>query len=286
MNKYIIILLIPLLPFINCISLNDTLVLPVKYSKVDYYLLDTILTEDIIPKSNWKLFTLNKNNISLNALWIKAKADTSLPFQVKTVLFFDGNASNLHCSAFFGKVLYQVGVNVLCIEYRGFGKSYGTLSPNEETLFTDGTAAYDYLLDSLGIEENDCVIFGFSIGSTAAVEMAKNNSPIGLFLIAAISTADYQANEITGDFNIPADWFTSSKLDNLSKISSIACPVCFVHGKSDATIPYHCSEILYKKAKEPKDLFLNNNDHMEIYWNDKYWSEIFNNFVQNIDIIH
>lgn len=95
-------------------------------------------------------------------------------------------------------------------------------------------------LDSL---LKDIYILGRSIGSTAAVDVARQKDIGGLILISPLSNGrDMAANMGLG-------WLSGlvgDAFDNLSKAQDIRSPVLIVHGEEDEIIPVELGEKLYK----------------------------------------
>lgn len=278
--RYIVVTFICIFVSFKCIHLNDLLVFPAQFTETNNYDLDTIL-DGYVDSLLWDTVSIKKNEISLNGLWIKSNKDSQNILSKYAFLYFDGNSSNLVYTAKVGKVMHKTGMNFLGIEYRGYGKSYGSAAPSEKTLFADGTAALLYLTENLGIKIENIFVVSFSIGSIVAVEISQKTNFKGVFLMAPLSSAEYLADRISGGFNLNPEWITDSKLDNLSKIGNIKSPICFIHGKNDATIPYHSSMQLFEKANQPKNIYLNDNDHMELLLNDKYWLPLLEQFVNS-----
>jgi pimeloyl-ACP methyl ester carboxylesterase len=278
--QHIILFSVCIFTNLECIRLNDLLVFPSQFTKTDNYQLDTVF-DGYVDSSNWDTITISKSNVSLNGLIIKSNKDTQNILSNYWVLYCDGNASNLVSTAISGKAIHKTGVNFLGFEYRGYGKSYGSVELNEKTIFTDANTALSYLNEDLGIKTENIIVMGFSIGTTAAIETSQWRQFAGVFLMASIASAEYLANQISGGFNVKSDWFTDSKLDNLSKIGNLKSPVCFVHGKKDGTIPYYSSIQLFEKAHDPKRIYLNDDDHNQLLWDDAYWLPLLKQFLES-----
>ena len=80
-------------------------------------------------------------------------------------------------------------MNVLAIDYRGFGDSTG--EPSEEGLTIDAVAAFEWLVEH-GAKESDVLIAGTSLGTGVAVQAAAalegaGRKPRGVVLLAPFS---------------------------------------------------------------------------------------------------
>ncbi|HSR93131.1 MAG TPA: alpha/beta fold hydrolase, partial [Gemmatimonadales bacterium] len=101
---------------------------------------------------------------------------------VRWVLILHGNAGNLATPGRpeHDRQLHDMGLGVLAPDYRGYGESEG--KPSEAGLYTDARTAYDFLRDSLRIPPNRIVIYGHSLGSAVATQLATSVEAAGLIL--------------------------------------------------------------------------------------------------------
>src|SRR4030067_3793407 len=88
-----------------------------------------------------------------------------------TVLFFHGNAENISFRLDFADRLLALGLSVLLVDYRGYGKSTG--KPSEKGIYEDALAGYQFLTDSLSIRPENIILWGSSIGAAAAPDFAN-----------------------------------------------------------------------------------------------------------------
>ena len=89
----------------------------------------------------------------------------------RTLLFLHGNAGNISHRYEIIEDFVKLPVNVLIIDYRGYGKSEGR--PSEQGLYTDARAAWDYLTTRRNIPASQIVIFGESLGGAVAIDLAS-----------------------------------------------------------------------------------------------------------------
>jgi pimeloyl-ACP methyl ester carboxylesterase len=100
-----------------------------------------------------------------------------------TVLLLHGNAGDVTQFRGLGEWLAASGLQVLAVDYRGYGASPGT--PSEDNLRADARAAYRYVRDVLGEPPGRVVLIGHSLGASLAVEVAARDSVAGLVLFSA-----------------------------------------------------------------------------------------------------
>ena len=89
--------------------------------------------------------------LGVEEVWLTAEDGVKLnawffpsPASSKALLWFHGNAENIGHGFDQLKALAALGVNVLALDYRGYGKSEG--SPDEPGIYRDADAAYVYLV--------------------------------------------------------------------------------------------------------------------------------------------
>lgn len=167
------------------------------------------------------------------------------------ILYFHGNAGDLSGWQFVAEDFTSLGYNFMIIDYRGYGKSSGKLS--EEGLYLDARAAYDYLI-ARGFAPGNILIYGRSIGSGIAVDLALSQRCKGLILESPFSSLARLANEKL-PFFFPS-LYLRYRFDNLGKINGVRCPVIFLHGSDDTLIPASHSEKLFRRFNGKKELVI------------------------------
>lgn len=164
-----------------------------------------------------------------------------------SILYFHGNAGHIGDRRGYIDDLRRLPANVFALDYRGYGRSEG--KPNEEGLYRDARAAYDWLVQRTPAQR--IVVLGKSLGGGPACEIASTVPVGGLIVQSAFTSAKDMAGRVMPIF--PARWFMRTSYDNLSKVRSIACPKLFVHGRRDEMIPFSMAERLFEAAAEPKE---------------------------------
>ena len=76
--------------------------------------------------------------------------------------------------------------SVFIFDYRGYGHSEGR--PNEAGCIADGRAAQHWLAERMGIQPNEVVLMGRSLGGAVAVALAAENGAQALVLENAFPT--------------------------------------------------------------------------------------------------
>jgi len=169
----------------------------------------------------------------------------------EVILYFHGNAGDLSQWQFVSEDFTALGFNFFIIDYRGYGKSTGDIS--EKGFYEDAQAAYNYLLGK-GFRPEHIIIYGRSIGSGVAVELASKKKSKGLVLESPFSSFARLANE-KFPFFFPS-LYLRFRFDNLGKINDVRCPVIFLHGSDDTLIPPTHSRLLFDRFKGTKKMIL------------------------------
>jgi pimeloyl-ACP methyl ester carboxylesterase len=200
----------------------------------------------------------------LHAWWIPSKDPDA-----KTLLYFHGNAGALEYEANReAKVFEQMGANLLLVDYRGYGNS-SPLQPSGATTRNDALAALHYLERERHIEPAKIVLFGWSIGSGVATQLAVDAPEAGgLILLSPISSVPDVANE-SWVFRYPlrpSQWlWHGDDFANQDKIGSVHMPVLLIAGTADTLAPPWMARELYARANEPKLLrFIQGAGHEDI----------------------
>jgi hypothetical protein len=168
------------------------------------------------------------------------------------LLICHGNAGNL--SEFDRPVHYaglrQLGLSLLAFDYRGYGESGG--SPGEQGLYRDGDAAYRYLRDVRGVPAEAIVLFGHSLGSAVAIDLASRHPVAGLIMEGAFTSVPDRGRELYP--YIPIRWITRNRFSSIDKVARITAPKLFLHATRDEVIPVAHGRRLFDAARPPKTL--------------------------------
>ena len=148
----------------------------------------------------------------------------------------------------FYSLMRDLGVALLAFDYRGFGESTG--APEERGLYADARASYDYLTRTLRVPPDRIVLFGHSLGSGVAIELASRVPVAGLIVEGAYTSVVDVGQELYP--LLPIRLVASQRFPSLDRISSIAVPKLFLHSPEDSVIPYAHGRRLFEAAEEPK----------------------------------
>ena len=160
----------------------------------------------------------------------------------------------------------DLGINLLAFDYRGFGASDG--SPSELGVYDDALASYRYLTDSLHVPADRILIFGHSLGSGVAIELATRVPAAALIVEGAYTSVPDRGQELYPF--LPVKWIASQRFASIEKIGRITMPKLFLHSPTDVVIPIAHGRALFAAAAEPKRFVEVQGGHMDAFSIDKH----------------
>jgi len=169
-----------------------------------------------------------------------------------TLLWFHGNAGNISHRLENLKLLHDLAdVQVFIFDYREYGKSQGRIS--REGTFKDAAAAYRYVTEDRKTPRGELILFGRSLGTALAVDLALRLPCRSLILESPFTNSSDMA-KLFAPFMF--DWRPKVPYDNIGKIGQVRVPVLVVHGTQDEVIPVDMGRRVFAAAPEPKELYL------------------------------
>ncbi|MDX1381353.1 MAG: alpha/beta hydrolase, partial [Xanthomonadales bacterium] len=177
-------------------------------------------------------------------------ADASGPRGV--LLFFHGNAGNISHRLESIAIFNRLGLDVLIVDYRGYGQSTGR--PSEAGTYRDARAAWDYLVGRRGILPDRIVVFGRSLGGAVgawlASQMPRDAAPAAVILESSFTSGVDMARRLYPVY--PARLLTRLKYPVRDYAARLTCPVLVVHSRDDEIVPFGMGRALYEAAPGPK----------------------------------
>ena len=205
-----------------------------------------------------EIFIKTSENIELKSWFIEKDLK-----KFKTILFFHGNAGNLFNRVYKLNELNKLDLNILIISWRGFSGNEG--KPSEKNLYYDGKKAVKWL-NTQGLDNKDIILYGESLGTGVATELASKNNFGGIILESPFTSMAATA-KIYYPY-LPVNLLLKDRYDSKSKIKDIKNPLLIMHGKMDKIVPQKMGLELFEKANNPKfRYFPENDDHMMEYNN-------------------
>lgn len=179
-----------------------------------------------------------------------ARATGSQPSQY-WVLFLHGNAASISSSPNLRRYdqLRQLGLNVFAVEYPGFGDVGGRAS--EAAMHAAARAGYDRLRAD-GVSGDRIVIYGWSLGTGAAVPLARDVDEAALIAEGGFTSVLARAGEQHP--YMPVRWLLQHPFRSEDAIGATHSATLFLHSPDDTIIPFHHGQAMLAKAAEPKRL--------------------------------
>ena len=176
----------------------------------------------------------------------------------KTILFFHGNAGKLDNRIYKLNEFSKLDVNYLIFAYRGFSGNEG--KPTEKGLYNDAEAAKNWL-NSKNIKDSSIVLYGESLGTAVAVDLASSNKFAGVILESPFTSMEILAQKYYP--YLPAKYILKDKYKSINKISKIKSPLLVMHGREDNIVPFSMGQEIYEKFDGTKYKYFNDyDDHM------------------------
>jgi uncharacterized protein len=179
------------------------------------------------------------------------------------MLWCHGNAGNISHRLENLKLLFQLGLSVFLFDYRGYGRSQA-VRPSERGLYDDAYGAYDYLTRIRKIRPERIVLFGRSLGTTVAGELAVQRPASALIL-----ESSFPSIEAVAKFHyagLPVHWLLGAEHRLIDRLPQLALPKLIIHGDKDDIIPIELGRQVFDAVKPPKEWYvIQGADHNNTY---------------------
>jgi uncharacterized protein len=199
------------------------------------------------PLNSEEVWIKTSDNLKLHGWFIKAATQPSKA----TIIYFHGNGGNISYLTWLANQLSSKGMDLLLFDYRGYGKSEGEVA-GERELNVDGDAAYNYIVYERRVDPSNIVLYGQSLGTTVAVDIASRRGSSALILESGLSSAADMASQALPWLPKPLYLLGRNRFYSVTKIKKVRVPVLITHGEDDPVIPVEQSQKLYEAANEPK----------------------------------
>jgi fermentation-respiration switch protein FrsA (DUF1100 family) len=197
-----------------------------KYQRIEFR------SEDALKLSGWVILS---EKDTLTSPWL---------------LFCHGNASDISYIDYIEryKLFTNLGLNVLTFDYRGFGESEG--KPSEAGLYKDVMASYNYLTIVRHIKPERIIIYGHSLGTGVAIELATRVPAACIVVEGGFQSVPETAHQMYPF--IPMRLLVRNRFMSIDKIDLISMPKLFIHSSDDEINPISEGRALYEKSLPPK----------------------------------
>ncbi len=198
------------------------------------------------------------DGVTLTGWWIEhPQKDSNRPI----LLYCHGNADCVSQLAEVSRIFYNFGFDMLIFDYRDYGAS-GKAPLSEKAVEGDALVAYQWLKER-GIQDNRIMIWGHSLGSSVAAELATLTHPAGLILEGAFPSI-YAVSRQRNPWLLILPFMIKDKFETGRYVTQRACPLLMIHAEKDTIIPIELGWSVFQEAAEPKQWLMakgiNHND--------------------------
>ena len=165
---------------------------------------------------------------------------------------------------------------VILAEYRGYGGATGR--PTYVGTAHDARAAWQAVRESLEFPPESIALFGHSLGSAVATELASDVQAPVLLLQSPFTSARDMARLVSAR-PVHVLWNAIARIhfDTESRVRSLETPVWVAHGTRDFIIPTRMGRAVHQAARSPGELLLvedaGHND-VAVVGGERYWAWI------------
>jgi fermentation-respiration switch protein FrsA (DUF1100 family) len=184
------------------------------------------------------------DGVRLSGWWIRGDGRRAL-------LFFHGNAGNIADRLDRARILHdRFAFDIFLVDYRGYGRSSG--SPSEAGLYRDARAVYAAARER-GFSPEQIVLFGESLGSAVAIELATALPCAAVILETPFLSVPEMARR---HYPLVPAFLIRSRYDSASRIGSVTPPKLFLVAERDEIVPPSHGRRLFELARDPKEIFV------------------------------
>jgi len=202
---------------------------------------------------------LNYEDVSLTSIdnerlhgWYVPAADSR-----GVLLFFHGNAGNISHRLDSIKIFHELDLDVLIIDYRGYGQSTGKTT--EQGTYLDAQAAWDYLVNTRRIPAKRIIVFGRSLGGAIGAWLGVQNTPAAVIIESSFSSGVDMAHRLYPF--LPSRLITRLQYPVADYAARLNCPVLVVHSRHDEIIPFTMGQAIYAAVNQDKKFLELRGDH-------------------------
>lgn len=150
------------------------------------------------------------------------------------------------------EVARRTGRLIVLAEYRGYGGLDG--SPTYTGVRRDARAVYHHVTGELGIDPSRVALFGHSLGSAVAVELASSiERPPQVLILESPFTSARDMARIVLSKPMEYAWQAIARIhyDTRRRVSELDTPVWVVHGTRDMIVPHRMGVQVFESARAP-----------------------------------
>jgi fermentation-respiration switch protein FrsA (DUF1100 family) len=198
--------------------------------------------------------------------------------EVPTLIYFHGNAGNMGFRLKnAAEMFFKLDINILMMDYRGFGRSTGI--PSEKGLNIDADTVLKYALNHAKLKKSPLISFGRSLGGAVAVSLAHRypQSISGVVLENTFLSISSMVDKLLPYVSLLKPLVLRIKWDSDVKIKELNQPIMFISGDADTLVPPVHMKKLHDTATHSKykDFFsVIGGGHNDSYEDPSYYSRM------------
>lgn len=185
----------------------------------------------------------------------------------RTIVYFHNNRDTADTRLDVARDLHARGYGVLLLEYRGYGAA-SDAEPSEAGLYQDAAAVLD-MLDARGIGPDRIVLWGTSLGTGVAAEMARRGRGQRLVLETPYTSLPDLVTD-AAPF-VPARRLLADHFDTLSKAGEIGVPTLVIHGDEDEIVPFWMGARVASAVPDGRLVRVAGGRHGDLFERDREW---------------
>lgn len=163
------------------------------------------------------------------------------------LVFFHGNADQIANAEFLANAFAEYHFGFAAVEYPGYPNAPG--EPSEAAMVEAGERALEHLSGPMGIAKDRLVLFGQSLGTGIAVQLAAKGWGRALVLVTPYTSIVDVAHDAIP--YVPMRLLLRNAFDSEALAPSIKQPVMIVHGDRDEVVPYEQGQALGQRFVPP-----------------------------------
>jgi len=194
------------------------------------------------------------DGIQVRAWLLKQKDSRTRP----TVIFFHGNAGNIGLRLPIAVEMYRnVLVNVLLVDYRGYGDSTGV--PSENGLKLDANACLEAIERHQELDSSKIVVFGQSLGGAVSLHLASSfpNRIKGVILENTFLSISSMVDVLMPYLRYVKRLVLRMNWNSEKAIQNYDGPLLLIAGDRDELVPtFHMRTLFNLARSSSKELFV------------------------------
>ena len=134
--------------------------------------------------------------------------------------------------------------DVILYDYCGYGLGYKQCQPNEQCCYNNISMVIKLVL-SLQYRVSQIILWGFSLGAAISIDVAQKMEDLVMLICSCPFTSISQClNSLANPDLKPIE---NDSFVSYDKVDNVQCPIIFVHGSDDSTVPILHSETLVSR---------------------------------------